>query len=198
MEFTPESILMTIFVGVVGGLTGYLGSYANAKGQVRAATGDLHQTLTNPGKTTHAIEAVKARITADSTLESDLRKAVYELATASHSLVHSMYWLSWSARTRGLTRADLSQQYDVEAHKLIPEILGRMAVIKLIDDSLYEGAFEFVEEMQVLDVRYGDAIVLSETNPSAGTAGLAQLHNEANVLLKKAEIIFGRNIALRS
>jgi hypothetical protein len=195
MEFAPESILMGLFTGIVGGLIGYLGSYANAKGQVRAATEDLRQTTANLRQTTHAIEAVKARITADSTLESDLRKAVYELATASHSLVHSMCWLSWSAQARGFTRADLSQQYDAEAHKLIPEILGRMAVIKLIDDSLYEGAFEFVEEMQVVDVRYGNAVVLSETDPSAGTVGLAQLHGEALVLLKKAE---RRNIALRS
>lgn len=196
MEFTAQSIIMTVFTGIVAGLSGYFGAYAKVKAEVRAATEGLRQTIENLRETTRAVEDEKARIMVESALESDLRKAVYALATATQSLVHSMCWLSWDAQVRHIVRADLSRMYDAEAHTLIPQIFGQMAVIKLLDSSLHARAYPFVEKLLGLDVAYGHAIALAESDVAAGTARLVELHGSALALGREAEQVIGSEVAI--
>ncbi len=133
MEFSAASILLTLFTGAIAGLASYFGSYSKVKAEVRAATEDLRQTIRNLIETTRAVELEKARIAADASLASDQRKTVYALAVATQSLVHSMCWLSWDATTRGTVRVEITKLYDTEAHKLLPEIFGQLALLRLLE-----------------------------------------------------------------
>lgn len=196
MEFTATSILMALFTGVVAGISSYFASYGKVKAEVRAATEDLRQTIEILRETTRAAEVEKARIMVEATLASDLRKSVYALASASQSLVHSMCWISWDARARHVVRADLSRMYDAEVHKLMPEIFGQMAVIRLLDSNLHARAYSFVEKLTRLDVDFGNAIVLSETDVAAATERLKELHEFALELGEDAERVFGTEVAI--
>lgn len=194
--YTEQSLIWTMISGIIAGLGGYLGSYIKVKAEVRAATDSLRQTIENLRETTRTVEIEKARILAESTLESDLRKAVYGLAATTQSLLHSMCWLSWSAQVRHLVKPDLSTLYDAEAHKLVPEIFGQMAVIKLLNKDLHARATPFVQRILALDVDYGNAIVIAETDGAAGTARFVELHDVALGLSREAEQVLGRDLAI--
>ena len=191
MDFTASSILFTVFTGLVAGFGSYFGAYAKMKGEVRAATEELRQTLENLRATTRTVELEKARIAADSALESDRRKAIYALATATQSLLHSMCWLSWDAAARNLVRADLAKMYDSEAHKLLPEMFGQLAVLKLLDPPLHEKTSAYVAKLVKLDVRFGEAIVASERDDAGAARALTDLHAASLQLVPEAASVFG-------
>lgn len=191
MDFTAPSILLTLFTGLMAGFGSYFGAYSKVKGEVRAATEDLRQTIVNLRATTHAVELEKAQIAAQSALASDQRKAVYALAIATQSLVHSMCWLSWDSRARGLVRTDLARMYDVEVHKLMPELFGQLAVIRMLDEPLYCKAHTYVARLVQLDVAFGQAIVAAESDSAAAARTLADLHEISLQLGAEAESVFG-------
>jgi hypothetical protein len=62
------------------------------------------------------------------------------LPATAQSLVHSMCWFSWDAKSRGTVRPDMSKLYDTEAHKGIPELFGELAVLRLLDKELHARA----------------------------------------------------------
>jgi hypothetical protein len=180
MEFTVSSILLALFSGVVAGIACYFASYAKVRGELRAATEDMRQSLANLALTTRTVETEKARIAADALLESDKRKTVYALAIATQSLIHSMCWLAWDASTRREVRKTASDLYNAEAHKLLPELFSQLAVLRLIDPELHGRAFKQATELVLLDGKFGEAIVLSETDSLGAARRLSTLYDTAN------------------
>lgn len=191
MQFSPESILLALFTGLITGLASYFGAYVKVKAEVKAATEDLRQTIQNLTETTRAVELEKARIAADTTLAGDKRKTLYAFATATQSLVHSMCWLSWDAKTRGNVRIEIAKQYDEEAHKLLPEIFSQLAVLRLLDKELHSSAYEHASRLTKLDVEFGEAIIAAENNNSEGTKMLGGLHKKSAALQFDIDTLFG-------
>jgi hypothetical protein len=191
MDFSPASILLTIFTGIVAGFASYFGSYSKVKGEVRAATEDLRQTIQNLTETTRAIELEKAQIAASASLASDHRKAVYALAIATQAFVHSMCWLSWDAKIRGTVRAEMTKQYDTEAHRLLPEIFGQLALLRLLDQDLHSRAYPYAWNLASLDVEFGLAIVLAERDEAAGVEKFRSLFTQSTTLQNEIDQLFG-------
>ena len=196
MEFSAESIGITLFTGLVAGLASYFGAYSKVKAEVRAATEELKQTIQNLAATTRAVELEKARVAADSALSSDQRKAIYSLATATQTLIHSMCWLSWDAKTRNTVRPEMAKTYDLEAHKLLPEIFSQLALLKILDEELHSRAYPHAIDLAKLDVQFGEAIVTSETDLGAATEQLRNLFNKANEVQYDIDTLFGGKLRL--
>jgi hypothetical protein len=196
MEFSAGSILLAIFTGVVAGLSSYFFSYSKVKAEVRAATEELRQTIQNLVETTRAVEIEKARVASDAALASDWRKAVYALAVAAQSLVHSMCWLSWDAKSRGTVRAEMSKLYDAEAHKLLPEMFGQLAVLRLLDHDLHSRAYPYVSKLTALDVAFGEAIVLAEQDDAEAVQAFRILHTDSYELQIEIDSLFGGKLQL--
>jgi len=196
MEFSAGGIVLSLFTGLVAGLASYFGAYSKVKAEVRAATEDLRQTIMNLTATTRAVELEKAKIAADSSLASDQRKAIYALATATQTLIHSMCWLSWDAKTRDTVRADIAKAYDVEAHKLLPEIFSQLALLKILDEGLHSRAYPYATDLAELDVQFGEAIVVSETDMEAATAKLKRLFAKSNELQFNIDTLFGGTLRI--
>lgn len=170
--------------------------YLKVKTEVNAATEVLQRTIDNLRQTTQAVELEKAKIAAEATLASDQRKAVYALASTTQSLIHSMCWLSWDTKARKTVRVELAKMYDTEAHKLIPELFGQMAVIQLLDRPLYKRATHFITNIVRLDVKFGEAIIASEVQMAVGADQLAKLYDSASALFSEAESVFGVDFQL--
>jgi hypothetical protein len=196
MTLPEPAIASILLAALAAGAASYAGAYMKVKAEVRAATEGLRQTIENLRATTQVVESEKARIMIDSTMGAELRKAVYALATAVHALMHGMCWLSWDTRARRIVRSDLSRAYDAEAHKLIPEIFGQMAVIQLLDQQLHARALPFVEKLVQLDVDYGNAIVLAEQDVDTSVTRLAMLLDLSAALVKESDHVFGAEMAL--
>ena len=182
MQFTVSSILLALLSGVVAGVASYFASYAKVRGELRAATEDMRQGLANLAMTTRTVETEKSRIAADALLASDKRKTVYALAIAAQSLIHSMCWLAWDASTRHEVRKTAAELYDTEAHKLLPELFSQLAVLRLVDPELHARAFTQATELVLLDVKFGEAVVLGETDNSGAARRLSTLYDTANEL----------------
>jgi hypothetical protein len=219
MEFTPSDITLALFTGLIAGLSSYFAAYSKVKAEVRAATEELTQTIRNLTATTRAVEVEKAKISAHSALMSDQRKAVYALSTATQSLIHSMCWLSWDTRIRGLARPEMMKAYDIEAHKLLPEIFSQLALLRLLDSDLqarkypslldtdsqmpatpllldadlHTRAYPFAARLAQLDVEFGEAIVLADSDATLGAAALRNLYQKANDLQFAIDELFGAN-----
>jgi hypothetical protein len=162
MSFTPESILFSLFTAVVAGLGSYFGYYVKARAELRAATEDLKQHVANQAELTRAIESEKLRVATEGAVGAEARQCIYALVAAVQSLLHSMCWLAWDATHRKTVRKALAELYDSEAHKLQPEILARQALLLRLDGPLYARLQHSIKELFLLDVRFGEAIVLSE------------------------------------
>lgn len=196
MEFSSNSIFLALFTGVIAGLTSYFTSYSKVKAEVRAATEDLRQTIQNLAETTRAVEIEKARVASDAALASDWRKSVYALAVSAQSLAHSMCWLSWDAKSRGTVRPDISKLYDTEAHKLLPEMFGQLAVLRLLDKELHARAYPYASKLTALDARFGKAIVLAETNEAEAVQVFRELHADSYKVQMEIDTLFGGKLQL--
>jgi hypothetical protein len=196
MEFTAGDIALALFTGLIAGFSSDLAAYSKVKAEIRAATEDLAQTIRNLTATTRAVEMEKAKIAADSALASDQRKAVYALSMATQSLIHSMCWLAWDAKTRGTARPEMMKAYDLEAHKVLPEIFSQLAILRLLDIGLHAHAYPYAVRLAQLDVEFGEAIVLSDGDAIQGTSALRDLYEKANDLQFAIDELFGGNPSL--
>ena len=130
-----------------------------------------------------------------------------------------MCWLSWDAKTRGLARPEMMKAYDLEAHKLLPEIFSQLALLRLLDSDLkarayprspdanqqapehpplldadmHTRAYPFATRLAQLDVEFGEAIVLADTDATLGAAALRDLYWKANDLQFAIDELFGGN-----
>jgi len=190
MEFTPESILLSLFTSLVTGVGSYFAVYVKGKAELRAATEGLKRYIANQAELTRAVETEKLKISTEGAIGTEARKCLYSLVAAVQSLLHSMCWLGWDTLQRSTTRAALMELYDAEAHKLQPEILAQQALLMRLDPPLYLRSRECIAELFRLDVGFGEAIVLSETDQHAAVESLTRLYYQALSLKEDVDTAF--------
>jgi hypothetical protein len=191
----PEAF-SALFTGIVAGLAAYVASYSKMRGELRAATEDLEQTIRNQTATIRATELEKAKVEAVAAMAADQRKAIYALAFACQSLAHSMCWLSWDTANRGRIREELVCMYDAEVHRLLPEIFGQLAVLKLLDPDLHARAYEYASKLAALDVQFALAAIDGEKASRAGVERFKLLAAETRDLQVEIDALFGGELQL--
>ena len=80
--------------GAVGLLSGWLGAYLKVKGENLATKEDFQEMLRRVEDNTRAVEAAKASVAREVSLDTELREAVRQFTAAAWSLVRSMCWLT--------------------------------------------------------------------------------------------------------
>lgn len=183
--------LSALIAGVIGGLTAYLASYSKVRGELRAVTEELEQTIRTQTTIIRATESERAEVTAHASLAADQRKAVYALAIASQSLVHSMCWLSWDAANRGVIRKELVELYDAEVHRLLPEIFGQLAVLRILDPDLHSRGYEYASKLVAMDVQFALAAIAGEKDAVAGIERFTELSGQTSNLQIGIDALFG-------
>jgi hypothetical protein len=193
MSFTPESIALSLFTAVVAGLGSYVGFYVKAKAELRAAKEDLKDYISNQIELTSAVENEKLKVAIAGALAVEARQCIYALIAALQSLLHSMCWLAWDATNRKVVRKELAVLYDSEAHKGSPEIMARQTLLFRLDPPLYQRSKQMIDMLWALDVRFGEAIVLSEKDESAAVSLLSGLLHETLALKSQLDDAFATN-----
>jgi hypothetical protein len=176
MEFTAPSILFSVFAALIAAFGAGLTSYMTSKAAVRAATEDITKVLEKLREETKVVEATKQEIAIAAALQTDLIRAVYGWMAAAQSLLHSMCWLAWDAKERGTASAALCSSYNMETHKLIPELLAQSATIRLIRMRCYSALEAHLNELFKLDAEFGKTILLAETDARGAAAIFGRLY----------------------
>ena len=190
MKFDAESILLSLFTGVVAGISAYIAAYMKSKGELKAATEGLARFIENQVKLTRALEYEKLEIATQGAIASETRKCVYSLVVACQGLLHSMCWVAWNVKAQSQVRSDLLKSYDEEAHKLLPEIAAQQTVLAHLDHTLYISSQECINEICSLDVAFGDAAILAERDSAAAVLQFKQLYLEQDRLSNQLSTTF--------
>jgi len=182
MVFTAESILLSLFTALIAGIGSYFGYYVKARAELKAATEDLKQHIANQAEATRTIECEKLSVATEGTMGAEARQCIYSLVSALQCLLHSMCWIGWDTAFRRTVRADLAKLYDSDAHRLLPEISARQAVLSRLDSQLLLNTDSYIRKLFQHDVCIGEAIVLSETDMPAAVAAMADLFEQSSDL----------------
>jgi hypothetical protein len=110
----------------------------------------------------------------------EYRTAFREFTAGITSMLHSMCWLTWDAKTRKKYNPDMMKKYDDEVHILMPRIIGNLAVMASLS-AIHEELTEFVEKMLRLDSQIGEAAVACEER-SENVGSFNTYHAEALAL----------------
>lgn len=181
-EFSSSEILLALFSGVIGALLAYLATYAKAKASHRAASEDIKEHIEMQVAITRALETEKLEHATQAALRADTRKCIYSFVSAFQGLTHSMCWLGWDSQARNKLRAELTHDYDLEAHRLLPEILAQQAVLSFLDKRRYLETLPLVDELFKLDVAFSQAILAYESSPQAALEELKYCYDRASRL----------------
>ncbi|MFN7961385.1 MAG: hypothetical protein U0002_08950 [Thermoanaerobaculia bacterium] len=168
--------------GVLGILVGWLVAYARVKGENLATKEDFAAILRQTEANTRAIEAARASVARQHTLDAELRQAVFVYTKALTSLLHSICWLTWDAKVRGRVDQGLARNYDSEVHRLSPDMVGQLAVISMLHPEVHRRLAPYSSQVFALDVDVASALVLTEQNLESGLADLTDCHRRANEL----------------
>ncbi len=90
----------------------------------------------------------------------------------------------------------MAKAYDLEAHKLLPEIFSQLALLKILDEGLHSRAYPYAIQLASLDVQFGEAIVLSDSDVGAATSQLLGLFEKSNELQFDIDPLFGGKLRL--
>jgi hypothetical protein len=190
MTFTFESIILSLFTALIAGLGSYFGSYIKGKAELRAATEDLKRFIENQVAITNAVEGEKLEIATRGALAAETRACIYSLVAAVQSLAHSMCWLGWDADIRKMLRKAVADQYDMEAHKIQPEIMAQLARLSRLDIPLYQSVTEPIMKLFDLDAKFAEAIFIAETNQAAALEKLSKLYPESLKMQSELTVAF--------
>lgn len=177
-----------IFAGlsaVFGLLAGWLGAYLKVKGENLATKEDFREALKRVEQNTSLVEGIKASITRRLALDSELREAVRQFFVAAGGLIYSCCWLAWDCTTRKRVDEELIRNYDTEARELMPQIVAQLAVIGMLDRTIYDKLLPLANGVHTLDYKVGDAVALAEKDLESGLKQLKQQHLEGNKLVEK-------------
>ncbi|MEO0841679.1 MAG: hypothetical protein AAF063_22580 [Cyanobacteria bacterium J06643_5] len=116
----------------------------------------------------------------------ELRVAIAELTKTMSSAMHSMTWLTWTAYEElGVIDKEIISSYDVEMHKLFPELWGILAVIAALDKETHSRLEPFVEEITKNDAQIARATLLfKDSDSSECKAALAECFADTKMLYK--------------
>src|SRR5262245_18474031 len=196
MQFTPESIALALFTGVVGALGAYFGAYVKPKAELKAATEDLKQYIANQVALTAAIEGEKLQKAISGAVASESRQCINSLVRSAHSLAHSICWLQWDVAHRQAINREMAQQYNVEAHKAIPELLAQQQILSSLDSTMYHRSKAAIDSLMELDAKVGRLILKSEGNQLQSSKQMSELFEEVQSTGAKLQEAFLGNVRL--
>ena len=130
----------------MGLLSGWLGAYLKVKGENLATKEDFQEMLRRVEDNTRAVEAAKASVAREVSLDTELREAVRQFTAAAGALVHSMCWLTWDCIYRKRVDAKMVGGYDEEAHRQLPIIMAQLAVIAMLSRDAHAKLSPFADE----------------------------------------------------
>jgi hypothetical protein len=194
MTFTPESIALTLFAGLIGALGAYLGAYAKPKAELKAATEDLKILIANQVALTAAIEGEKLQKAISGALASESRQCVYSLVRSAHSLAHSICWLQWDVAHRQAIDREMAKQYNAEAHEAIPELLAQQQILSRLDSEMYLRSRSAIDSLMEIDAKVGELLVQSEGNQLESSKKMSELFEEIQLTGAKLQGAFLGNV----
>jgi hypothetical protein len=71
------------------------------------------------------------------------------------------------------------KNYDAEAHRLSPQIVGQLAVVAMLDKTVGEILAPLATRIFDLDAKVGNAVVATEGDLPTGLVSLSELHGQA-------------------
>ena len=178
MTFTPESIALTLFAGLIGAIGAFLGAYVKPKAELKAATEDLKQYIANQVALTAAVEAEKLQKAISGAVASESRQCIYSLVRSAHSLAHSICWLQWDVTQRRAVDRKIAKQYNEEVHKAIPELLAQQQILSRLDSDMYHRSSVAIDSLLELDAKIGELILRSEGNQVEACKQMEALFDE--------------------
>jgi hypothetical protein len=180
-----STLVVAAGAGAVGLLSGWLGAYLKVKGENLATKEDFQEMLRRVEDNTRAVEAAKASVAREVSLDTELREAVRQFTAAAGALVHSMCWLTWDCTARNRVHVDMVRHYDEEAHRFLPLLLSHLAVVAMLNPDLHDRLSPLADSLFSLDAGIGNAVVKSETDLAGGLEELAQRLVEGTELEKR-------------
>lgn len=128
-----DPTIVALTVALVGAISGLVGGYLAGRRQSQ-------------------LEYNKWIRTREDDLAKEARLAVADLTRKLATATHGIVWLAWKAvnRPNDVTQQDISA-YDDEMHKLIPDIVGALAVVSALNKDLYYKMNPLVSQFYELD-----------------------------------------------
>ena len=101
-----------------------------------------------------------------------------------------MCWLAWDATQQGTVREELAKLYELDAHRLQPEILAQQALLSRLDNLLYLRTQKCIAKLFTLDMRFGETIALSETMMPPAVTAMRELLSQSSDLKSEVDSAF--------
>jgi hypothetical protein len=95
-------------------------------------------------------------------------------------MLHSICWLTWDSKMRKRLDTEMAKGYDLEAHKLSPQIVSQLAVIAMLDRRVHEKLGPLADGIFRLDAAVGNAVIETERDSASGLESLTAIHHEAS------------------
>jgi hypothetical protein len=116
----------------------------------------------------------------DDVLTADLRNGLQQLILTIASSVHSMCWLTWLADTdpAKVTKARIDL-YDDEMHKLLPQLLGQLALVASLRPQTYWIFKDLIDELFDADRSIGAAALRVVPGEPETVVSLSSLHERS-------------------
>jgi hypothetical protein len=192
---SSPSVVWLILTALVGVVAGALGAYVNARVIGYTTMKDFDNALDRERQRTFATGKITAEIARDAALDTELREAVRQFATAAGSMIHSMCWLTWDCTARNRIDEGMVTNYDAEAHKLSPTIVAQLAVIGMLSRDVHRKLSSIVDEIFALDLELSNAIVAEQQVPVSPQESLKGAYEQSYALETKlrngVENLFG-------
>ena len=122
------------------------------------------------------MESIKAEVATGVALGRELRDAVRNYTEAVGALAHSMCWLTWDCKARERLNGEMVEGYDIEVHRLSPQIISQPAVVSMLNRASERSWLRLRAECCVFDGKIGEAVVAAEANLAIGLPLLVGLH----------------------
>lgn len=174
------ALLLAAASSTLGMTGGYLAAYLKIKAEHLATKEDFQETLRQVRQNTTTVEEVKAAIETETTLKSELRQAVKEFTVGAGGMLHSICWLTWDCKMRKRLNDEMVRSYDIEAHKLSPQIVSQLAVIAMLNPEVHEKLGPLADRIFRLDAAVGNAVIETERDSASGLKLLTTIHHEAS------------------
>lgn len=115
--------------------------------------------------------------------EKETRLAVAEVAKGIGVATHSISWLTWRAKYQPEHLSiDHVDAFDVDMHRLYPELTGSLAVLAALNKRVYESVRSLVGRVYDLDDRVAQATTSVRDQVEGAASTLAEFHSQAQEL----------------